>query len=49
MKTLKLIFVSLIATTLVFTGCKKEEKAPPNAAAAGDNAKAENAFASAIV
>ena len=45
MKILKVIFVSLITTTLVFTSCKKEEKQPPNAAAAGDNAKAENAFA----
>jgi len=45
MKTLKLIFATLITTSLVFTSCKKEEKPPTNTAAAGDNAQAENAFA----
>lgn len=45
MKTLKLIAASLVVASLFLTSCKKEEKQPPNANAAGDNATADNAFA----
>ena len=38
--------IALIAiVSLVYTGCKKEEKKPTSAASATDNANAENAFA----
>ena len=46
-RTIKLFTaIAFIAmTSLVYTGCKKEDPKPKNANAAGDNANAESAFA----
>jgi hypothetical protein len=48
MKTTIKFFIAIAAiatTSLVYTGCKKEDKKPKNANAAADNANADNAFA----